>query len=84
MTEDQLAEGKRLSDLIASTCDALKEVSRLVAKPDAYKLTISENRDGSGIRAICNRTDGNKELLTVIEAELKRQLNSYEEQFAAL
>lgn len=84
MTEDQLNEGKRLSALITSTSNALKDVSCLVAKPNAYYLTISENRDGSGVRATCNRAEGNKELLTVIEAELKRQLNSYEEQFAAL
>ena len=84
MTEEQIIKGKELLELISTTRSALERIFELASMTIPGNLSISEYGDGSGIKAGLNRKRGNKELLSVIEAELAEQLSQYEAELAEL
>lgn len=84
MTEEQIIKGKELLELISTARSALEQISVLASMTIPGNLSISEYSDGSGVKARLNRKRGNKELLSVIEAELAKQLSQYETEFAEL
>jgi hypothetical protein len=84
MTEEQIIKGKELLELISTTRSALEQISELASMTIPGNLSISEYSDGAGVKARLNRKRGNKELLSVIEAELAKQLSQYETEFAEL
>jgi hypothetical protein len=84
MTEEQIIKGKELLELISTTRSALEQISELLSMARHGNLSISEYSYGSGVEARLNRKRGNKELLSVIEAELAEQLSQYETEFAEL
>jgi hypothetical protein len=97
MTQEQIEKGNELFEIKKVTEKAIIEIDNLLAKQrplnkrekryfddGVYWLSISEHKDGSGVKADLCRYQGNWELLNVIKTELERQLKSVVEQIEEL
>lgn len=95
MNIDQFKEGQELLKLIESTEKALENLKGLKPSADStssrniyydgmYWLSISQHKDGSGVRGDLTRNFGNKQLLDVILIELERQLEEFKSKFESL